>query len=116
IDLFAQANASRVHGMVHSGFGGQPDFVVGALHSPGGHAIIALPSWHPKADVSTVIPCLAGPVTSFQHSFIVSEKGTATIWGRDAATQAQQIVDRVAHPDARDELREAGRGLGFPLR
>jgi hypothetical protein len=53
---------------------------------------------------------------SFQHSFIVSEQGTATIWGQDAATQAQQIVDRVAHPDARDELREAGRDLGFPLR
>jgi acyl-CoA hydrolase len=58
----------------------------------------------------------AGPVTSFQHSFIVSEQGTATIWGQDAATQAQQIVDRVAHPDAKDELRAAGRALGFPLR
>ena len=31
------------------------DFVVGALHSPGGRAIIALPSWHAKADVSTVM-------------------------------------------------------------
>jgi acyl-CoA hydrolase len=116
VDLFAQANASRVHGVIYSGFGGQTDFVVGALHSPGGRAIIALPSWHPKADVSTVIPRLAGPVTSFQHSFIVSEQGTATIWGQDAATQAQQIVDHVAHPDAREDLRLAGRDLGFPLR
>ncbi|MDN3358937.1 acetyl-CoA hydrolase/transferase C-terminal domain-containing protein [Actinomadura sp. DC4] len=116
VDLFAQANASRVHGVIYSGFGGQTDFVVGALHSPGGRAVIALPSWHPKADVSTVIPRLAGPVTSFQHSFIVSEQGTATIWGQDAATQAQQIVDNVAHPDARENLRAAGRDLGFPLR
>jgi acyl-CoA hydrolase len=116
VDLFAQANASRVHGVIYSGFGGQTDFVVGALHSPGGRAVIALPSWHPKADVSTVIPRLAGPVTSFQHSFIVSEQGTATIWGRDAATQAQQIVDHVAHPDAREDLRRAGRDMGFPLR
>jgi acyl-CoA hydrolase len=116
VDLFAQANASRVHGVIYSGFGGQTDFVVGALHSPGGRAIIALPSWHPKADVSTVIPRLAGPVTSFQHSFIVSEQGTATIWGQDAAAQAQQIVDNVAHPDAREDLRLAGRELGFPLR
>jgi acyl-CoA hydrolase len=116
VDLFAQANASRVHGVIYSGFGGQTDFVVGALHSPGGRAIIALPSWHPKADVSTVIPRLAGPVTSFQHSFIVSDQGTATIWGQDAATQAQQIVDNVAHPDAREDLRVAGRDLGFPLR
>jgi acyl-CoA hydrolase len=116
VDLYAQANASRVRGVIYSGFGGQTDFVVGALHSPGGRAVIALPSWHPRADVSTVIPRLSGPVTSFQHSFIVSEQGTATIWGRDAVSQARQIVDRVAHPAARDRLREEGRELGFPLR
>jgi len=115
VDLFAQANAARVHGTIYSGFGGQTDFVVGALHSRGGKAIIALPSWHPKADVSTVVPRLAGPVTSFQHSFIVSEQGTATIWGNDASTQATEIIDRVAHPSARDELRHAARGLGFRL-
>jgi acyl-CoA hydrolase len=116
VDLFAQANASRVRGVIYSGFGGQTDFVVGALHSPGGRAVIALPSWHPRADVSTVIPRLAGPVTSFQHSFIVSEQGSAAVWGHDASSQAQQLVDEVAHPSARDELREAGRELGFRLR
>jgi len=115
VDLFAQANAARVHGLIYSGFGGQTDFVVGALHSPGGRAIIALPSWHPKADVSTVVPRLAGPVTSFQHSFIVSEQGTAAIWGHDAAAQADQIIGQVAHPSVRDELRQAGRDLGFHL-
>ena len=115
VDLFAQANAARVHGMIYSGFGGQTDFVVGALHSPGGHAIIGLPCWHPKADVSTVVPRLAGPVTSFQHSFIVSEQGTAAIWGHDAATQAGQIIDQVAHPSVRDELGQAARELGFRL-
>ncbi len=115
VDLFAQANASRVHGAIYSGFGGQTDFVVGALHSPGGRAIIALPSWHPKADMSTVVPRLTGPVTSFQHSFIVSEQGTAAIWGHDEATQAAQIIGQVAHPSARAELTEAGRHLGFCL-
>jgi acyl-CoA hydrolase len=115
VDLFAQANAARVRGMIYSGFGGQTDFVVGALHSSGGRAIIALPSWHPKADVSTVVPRLAGPVTSFQHSFLVSEQGTASIWGHDATDQAAQIIDRVAHPSVREELRDAGRELGFRL-
>jgi acyl-CoA hydrolase len=115
VDLYAQANASRVHGAIYSGFGGQTDFVVGALHSPGGRAIIALPSWHSKADVSTVVPRLAGPVTSFQHSFIVSEQGVATVWGRDADDQARLVIDNVAHPAARDELREAGRALGLAL-
>ena len=115
VDLFAQANAARVKGMIYSGFGGQTDFVVGALHSAGGRAIIALPSWHPKARVSTVVPRLAGPVTSFQHSYLVSEQGTATIWGNDASEQARQIISHVANPSARDELREAGRALGFQL-
>ncbi len=113
VDLFAEANASRVHGRIYSGFGGQTDFVVGALHSPGGLAIIALPSWHPKADVSTVVPRLTGPVTSFQHSYIVSEQGTAAIWGHDASAQAEQIITQVAHPRVRDSLREGGRALGF---
>ena len=115
VDLFAQANASRVHGAIYSGFGGQTDFVVGALHSPGGRAIIALPSWHPKADVSTVVPRLAGPVTSFQHSFFVSEQGTAALFGHDTCEQAGQIIGQVAHPSARDELRKAGSELGFRL-
>lgn len=115
VDLFAQANASRIGTRVHSGFGGQTDFIVGALHSPGGQAIIALRSWHPKADVSTVVPLLSGPVTSFQHSAIVTEQGCASVWGRDAVEQAQQLVDHAAHPDAREDLREAGRRLGLPL-
>jgi acyl-CoA hydrolase len=113
VDLLAQANATWVHGKVHSGFGGQTDFVVGALHSPGGQAIIALPSWHPKADVSTVVPRIDGPVTSFQHSYIVSEQGTAVIWGHDASGQAEQIIDQVAHPSARERLRDEAASLGL---
>jgi len=115
VDLSAQANASWVRGAIYSGFGGQTDFVVGALHSHDGKAIIALPSWHPKAGASTVVPRLAGPVTSFQHSFIVSDQGTAAVWGQDAVAQAEAIITGVAHPSARDELRAAGRELGFRL-
>ena len=87
--------------------------MVGALHSAGGLAVIALPSWHPKADVSTVVPRLDGPVTSFQHSFIVSEQGTAVIWGHDASGQAEQVSRQVAHSSVREELRQAGRDLGL---
>jgi acyl-CoA hydrolase len=55
----------------------------------------------------------AGPVTSFQHSFIVSDQGTAAVWGYDASAQAEQIIAQVAHPSVRDQLRDAGRELGF---
>jgi acyl-CoA hydrolase len=47
---------------------------------------------------------------------VVTEQGTAQIWGYDAVEQAQHIVDHAAHPDVRDELRDAGRALGLPLR
>ncbi|WP_230421323.1 acetyl-CoA hydrolase/transferase C-terminal domain-containing protein [Actinomadura soli] len=115
VDLYAQANAGRVRGVIYPGFGGQPDFVVGALHSPGGHAIIALPSWHPRADVSSVIPRLAGPVTSFQHSYIVSEQGTATIWDTTPRPRHNRSSTRWPTHSARDELRREGHQLGFPL-
>ena len=46
VDLSDQAGASHINGRLYSGFGGQPDFVSGALHSAGGHAVIALRSWH----------------------------------------------------------------------
>ena len=113
VDLYGQANANRAHGSIYSGFGGQTDFVVGALHSAGGKAVIALPSWHAKTQTSTIVPVLAGPVTSFQHSYVVSEQGMATIWGRDTDAQARAIIDHVAHPSVRDELRSAAGPLGL---
>jgi acyl-CoA hydrolase len=113
IDLFAQANANHVGGRVYSGFGGQTDFTVGALHSRGGRAVIALPSWHEKSKSSTVVSSLPGPVTSFQHSSLVTEQGCAEVFGRSQRAQARLIIDKVAHPDARDELRDAAAELGL---
>lgn len=113
VDLFDQANASRIHGRIYSGFGGSVDFIDGALHSRGGASYIALPSWHPKADVSTIVPQLEDPVTSFQHSYVVTEQGVAPVVGRSQSEQAQSIIDQAAHPDARDSLREAAAALGL---
>lgn len=113
VDLYGQANASRVRGRIYSGFGGQTDFVVGALHSAGGKAVIALPSWHDKSQSSRVVPLLADPVTSFQHSFVASEHGVAMIWGHDSEDQARDIIEHVAHPRVRDELRDAASRLGL---
>jgi hypothetical protein len=42
-------------------------------------------------------------------------QGTAAIWQHDASAQAEQIGNQVAHPSVRDELRPAGRELGFRL-
>lgn len=113
IDLYAQANASYVDGSIYSGFGGQPDFVSGALHSPGGQAIIAMRSWHDKSDSSTVVPALATPVCSFQHSVVVTENGLAQIFGRSRFAQARLLIEEAAHPHARAELWSAAERLGL---
>ena len=107
VDLHDQAGASHIGGRVYSGFGGQPDFVEGALHSPGGHAIIALRSWHEPSDSSTIVPRLSDPVTSFQHSAVITEQGCAHVFGRSQRAQARLIIEQAAHPDAREWLREA---------
>ena len=112
VDLWAQANASYVHGGIHSGFGGQPDFVVGALHSRDGQAIISLPSWHEKSGTSTIVGLLDVPATSFQHSVVVTEQGYARIFGRSQRAQARLLIEEAAHPDARAALWEVAGRIG----
>ena len=113
VDLFGQANASRIASRIYSGFGGQTDFVVGALHSQGGKALIAMRSWHPKADASTIVPLIDEPVTSFQHSAVITEHGVARIWGCSQHEQAMNLIDEAAHPDVRDELYEEAVALSL---
>ena len=113
VDLFDQANASRINARIYSGFGGQTDFTVGASHSPGGRAFMALRSWHPRADVSTIVPLVDEPVTSFQHGAVVTEQGLAWMWGRSEREQARNLIEHAAHPSVRDDLWEEARALGL---
>jgi acyl-CoA hydrolase len=107
VDLHGQANASRIKGRIFSGFGGSTDFIVGALHSSGGRAFIALPSWHPKAQTSTIVAALDVPATHFQQSAVVTEQGIAWLLGSSEQEQADHLIEHAAHPDARPGLREA---------
>ncbi len=113
VDLYAQINASRVRGRPHSGLGGQSDFIVGALHATHGQALIAVRSWHPRADVSTIVPMVDEPVTSFQPSAVVTEQGTAELWGRTDREQAEALISAAAHPSVRGELCEEAHALGL---
>ena len=113
VDLYGQANASYVRGRIYSGFGGQSDFVVGALHAHHGRALIALPSWHHRADASTIVPTLSAPATSFQQTAVVTDQGVARLWGMSQHEQAHRLIEHAAHPKARDELRAAAAALGL---
>lgn len=113
VDLFGQVNASRIRGRIHSGFGGQTDFIVGAWHAHAGQALIALRSWHPKADTSTIVPMVDEPVTSFQPTAVATEQGVASLWGRSESEQARRLIEYAAHPSVRAELDEEARALGL---
>ncbi|MFM5904988.1 MAG: acetyl-CoA hydrolase/transferase family protein [Micrococcales bacterium] len=113
IDLYDQANASHVRGQIYSGFGGSTDFIVGSLHARGGASYMALPSWHPKANTSTIVPRLTENVTSFQHSYVVTENGTADCFGHSQKQQASNLINKAAHPSVREELTEAAAKLGL---
>lgn len=104
-DLHGQANASRIGNKVYSGFGGSTDFIVGAMHSPGGRSFMTLPSWYAKKSTSTIVGALDVPATSFQQSAVVTEQGIAWLFSFDEQTQADHIINYAAHPNARDELR-----------
>lgn len=113
VDLFGQANASTIKDRIYSGIGGQTDFIVGAMHAPEGKAFIALPSWHARSEMSTIVGRLPVRVTSFQQTAVVTEQGMAHLWGRSQNEQARQLIDRAAHPQAREELERKGRKLGL---
>jgi acyl-CoA hydrolase len=83
------------------------------MHAWSGQAVIALPSWHAKTDTSTIVGRLSGPVTSFQHSALITEQGCAHIFGRSQRAQARLIIENIAHPDARSSLWETATNLGL---
>ena len=110
VDLFDQAGASHVDGHVYSGFGGQPDFVAGPFTPPAGRR-------SSRCAPGTIQRHLddrafaAGSMTSFQHSALISEHGCAQLLGRSQRAQARLIVERVAHPNAREHLQHAAARL-----
>lgn len=114
IDLTGQVCADSVGEKIHSGIGGQMDFVQGALRSPGGRAIIALPSTAGRSADGTlcsrIVPRLragAGVVTTRGHvQWVVTEHGAVNLRGRSLRERAELLI-RVAHPDVRGELRAA---------
>ena len=63
--------------------------------------------------MSTIVPLLSEPVTSFQQSAIVTEHGVAPLWGRSEQDQCRDIIEECAHPRVRDDLWEEAQALGL---
>lgn len=108
IDLTGQVCADSIGPRIYSGIGGQMDFIRGAALSPGGKAIIALPSTAGGGKFSRIVPTLkegAGVVTTRGHvHYVVTEYGVANLHGLNLRQRAEALIS-IAHPDFRAELR-----------
>jgi 4-hydroxybutyrate CoA-transferase len=115
IDLVGQVNSESVFGgRMINGSGGQPEFQIGAAMSKGGRAITLLPSTALDGAVSRVVAQHeAGSIITVPRFFadtVVTEYGVARLWGKNHRQRAAELI-AVAHPDFREELRQAAERL-----
>lgn len=112
MDLFGQANAELVKGRQVAGIGGQMDFSSGARLSPGGRAIIALPST--AKGHSRIISFLkeGTPVTTPRTDidYVVTEYGVAQLRYASREERISRLI-AIAHPDHRQMLLEQVQAL-----
>lgn len=109
IDLTGQVCADTIGKMQFSGVGGQMDFIRGASLSPGGKAIIAMPSVT-KNGISKITPFLnegAGVTTTRAHvHYIATEYGIVDLYGKNLKQRAKALIS-IAHPDHQETLEKA---------
>jgi len=114
IDLTGQVCADSIGHKIHSGIGGQMDFMRGAAMSRGGKPIIALPSTAAGGTISRIVAELnpgAGVVTTRGHvHWVVTEYGAVNLHGRTLSERGQLLVS-IAHPDFRAALTDRLRQL-----
>jgi 4-hydroxybutyrate CoA-transferase len=108
VDLTGQVCADSIGHSIYSGIGGQMDFMRGAVLSPGGKAILALPSTAKAGQLSRIVLALkpgAGVVTTRGHvDYVVTEYGAVQLHGLSLRQRAEALIS-IAHPDFRAELR-----------
>lgn len=116
IDLTGQVCSDSIGYKVHSGIGGQVDFVRGAARSRQGKAIIAMPSTAKNDTVSRIVPTLtqgAAVVTSRGDvHYVVTEYGVAYLHGKSVRERAIALIC-IAHPKFRNELIQEAKACGL---
>jgi acyl-CoA hydrolase len=112
VDVHGQVIADTIAGTQYSGIGGHEDFVAGPALSLSDRALLCLPSTVTIDGKlrSRIVPWF-GPgavVTTPRHQVdvIVTEYGAAELQGRTVHQRGLALAE-IAHPDFRDELREA---------
>lgn len=111
IDLTGQVCADSIGPKIHSGVGGQMDFIRGASLSEGGKPIIALTSTTKNGE-SKIVPFLkqgAGVVSTRAHvHYVVTEYGVANLYGKTIEERVKLLIN-IAHPKHRESLEKESR-------
>ncbi len=107
IDLTGQVCSDSVGGKFYSGIGGHVDFNRGATHSPGGRAIIIMPTLNTDGTRSRIVSVLqpgSGVVVSRGTvHFVVTDHGVAYLHGKSIQERVMALIS-IAHPDFREQL------------
>ena len=109
VDLSGQVNAEELPSGHVGAIGGQAEYLRAAQRSPGGCAVVALPSTAGRH--SRVVPRIAPATVTTPRSgvdVVVTEHGTADLRGRGLRERAESLI-AVAAPEHRAALRE---GIG----
>jgi ribosomal protein S18 acetylase RimI-like enzyme len=109
IDLTGQATAESIGKLFYSGIGGQADFMRGAVLSPRGKTILAIPSTAEKGTISRIVPFLKEGAGVTLHRgdvhYVVTEYGIAYLQGKNIRERAMELIS-IAHPKFRPWLIE----------
>jgi len=102
VDIFGNVNSTHVMGKnMMNGIGGSGDFTRNAYIS-----VFTCPSLAKAGKISPIVPHVSH-IDHSEHSVqvIVTEIGVADLRGKGPQERAQEIVDKCAHPDFKEELR-----------
>jgi acyl-CoA hydrolase len=116
IDFTGQVVADSVGTRLVSGFGGQLDFMRGAVRSRGGKAIIAMTSTAIHGTASRIVSRIhagAGVVTTRADiRYVVTEYGVANLYGKNVRQRAEALI-QIAHPKFRETLSQELGEMGW---
>ena len=101
VDLSGQVCSDSMGTKIFSGFGGQLDFMRGAMRSKGGKPILAFASTTKNDTISKIVPTLtegSGVVTTRGDVYyIITEYGIADLYGKTLRERTKALIN-VAHP------------------
>ncbi len=116
IDLTGQATAESIGKLFYSGIGGQADFMRGALLSPKGKTILALPSTAQNETTSRIVPFLSeGAGVTLNRGdvhYVVTEYGIAYLHGKNIRERAMELIS-IAHPRFQPWLVKEAKKVGL---